>query len=74
MRRLAAAVVYITASSALGAPINPFFFPQPRNPSDVLMEALIKGELVLVGQCLRLKRARGKSHFLIWPRELSIVV
>jgi len=48
-------------------------FPQ-QGERDYVMEALLEGELVLEGGCLRVKSEYGEDHLLIWPPGVRLTV
>lgn len=55
------------------APTPDVFFPQQTPDPSGVMQALIAGDLVLVGRCLRLLADSGsKSYLLIWPSGVSV--
>jgi hypothetical protein len=59
------------ANSAPLTPSSVAHFPQQMNTPNAYMEALIKGELVLVNGCLRVNDIEGDSILLIWRPGFS---
>ena len=50
------------------------YFPRLREVMNASMDALIEGELVLEGSCIRLKSPDGYNKLLIWPQRFKLSV
>ncbi len=56
-----------TSTGPVNTSTSTLFFPVQKNPKNVQMTALLKGELVLINGCLRVD-----NYLLVWPYGFSI--